>query len=340
MLGIPEGRIAAIARLDEFLRPGLRVVISTHVNADGDGCGSEVALSRMLALRGMAPVIVNPTPWPRGFDFLLGPDITDNSDAGAAALDGIDLLIVLDISDVSRLGHLADKVRALRVPKLCIDHHQPAHEPPGEVVLADTSACATGELIFDIAHQLGVPLDRSIATPLYTAILTDTGGFRFSNTTPRCHAIAAQLLAAGVDPEEMYRQVYASVPLGKLHLLRDALASLQVDETSGISWMAVTAEAVEQSNIKSEDMDGLVEHARSIKGTRIALFFRDLGHGRVKISFRSSGDVDVNTFARLFGGGGHMRASGALVAGALSEVVPRVVDAARLFVRDSTSGRN
>jgi phosphoesterase RecJ-like protein len=338
LLGIPDVRVPAIARLETVLRPGLVVALSTHVNADGDGCGSEVALARMLALRGMSPIIVNPTPWPRGFEFLLGPDIVDKSDAGAAALDNIDLLIVLDISDVSRLGVLADKVRASRVPRLCIDHHQPAHEPPGEVVLADTTACATGELIYDVAMQLGVQLDRAIATGLYTAILTDTGGFRFSNTSPRCHAIAAQLLAAGVDPEEMYRQVYASVPLGKLHLLRDALSSLEVDEASGISWMAVSADAVEQSNIKSEDMDGLVEHARSIKGTRMALFFRDLGHGRVKISFRSAGDVDVNTFARLFGGGGHTRASGALVPGALPDVVPRVVNAARDYMRGDAAG--
>ncbi len=335
LLEIPEARRAAIRRLDTFLVPGKRVAISTHVNADGDGCGSEVALARLLLSRHMLPVIVNPTPWPRNFAFLLDSDIVDHSAAGARALDNVDLLLVLDISDVSRLGVLADKVRALTIPKLCIDHHQPAKEPPGEVLLADTRACATGELIFDIALELDIPLTREIATSLYTALLTDTGGFRFSNTTPRCHAIAGALLAAGVDPEQMYLQVYASVPLGRLHLLRDALTSLQVDQASGLTWMSVTADAVERSEIKSEDMDGLVEHARSIKGTRMALFFRDLGHGRVKISFRSTGEVDVNSFAHQFGGGGHMRASGAMVTGSLDDVIPKVVSAARDYIRAS-----
>jgi phosphoesterase RecJ-like protein len=134
----------------------------------------------------------------------------------------------------------------------------------------------------------------------------------------------------------MYRQVYASVPIGKLLLLRDALTSLQVDAEHGLSWMAVTADAVERSGIKSEDMDGLVEHARSIKGTRMALFFRDLGHGRVKVSFRSAGEVDVNRFAREFGGGGHTRASGALIPGTLEQVVQRVVDAARRYAQAHT----
>jgi phosphoesterase RecJ-like protein len=332
LLAIPDARRAAIAKLGEFLKPGLRVALSTHVNADGDGCGSQVALARMLLARGMHPFIVNPTPWPRSFNFLLDADIVDASEKGAPALNKADLLIVLDISDVSRLGGLADTVRGLRIPRLCIDHHQPAQEPPGEVLLADTQACATGELVFDVGSQLGVKVTREIAVSLYTALLTDTGGFRFSNTTPRCHAIAGQLLSAGVDPEEMYRQVYASVPVGKLHLLRDALVSLQVDGDAGLAWMSVSADSVERSGIKSEDMDGLVEHARSIKGTRMALFFRDLGHGRVKISFRSSGEVDVNKFAHLFGGGGHTRASGALVNGSLSEVVERITSRARDYV--------
>jgi phosphoesterase RecJ-like protein len=332
LLEIPEARRLTIQHMGRLLTPGKRVALSTHVNADGDGCGSEMALARLLLARSMRPVIVNPTPWPRNFDFLLDDAVDDKSSAGERALSEIDLLIVLDVSDTSRLGTLADRVRALRVPKLCIDHHQPGSEPPGDIVLADTSACATGELVFDIAVELGIPISAGIGTCLYTALLTDTGGFRFSNTTPRCHAVASQLLLAGVRPEDMYRQIYASAPVGRLHLLRDALISLQLDPEFGLTWMSVTADAVERSGIKSEDMDGIVEHARSIKGTRLALFFRELGNGRIKISFRSTGEVDVNSFAREFGGGGHARASGALVRGSLEEVTESVVEAARTFL--------
>src|SRR5690242_5396905 len=136
-LTIPEPRRAAIERLAREFIPGRRVALSTHMNADGDGCGSEVALARMLAQRGLDVRIVNPTPWPDLFAFLLGDDVRDDTRKGAAALRNIDLLIVLDISDVKRLGVLADTVRNLRIPKLVIDHHIASDEPAGAIGLAD-----------------------------------------------------------------------------------------------------------------------------------------------------------------------------------------------------------
>ncbi len=331
LLAVPDDRILAIRALASGLTPGMTVALSTHVNCDGDGCGSEAALSRLLAQRGMHCRIVNPTPWPTMFRFLLGGPVQDFSDQGSAALrdPDVDALIVVDISDVKRLGNLSEVVRAMTVPRFCIDHHIPGDEPPAPVVVADTRASATGELVFDLAQVLDLHIDMETATALYIAILTDTGGFRFSNTTPRVHAIAAQLLARGVDPELMYRRVYASQSPGRVRLLAEALQSLGVEENIGLSWLSLAAGAKERYNVTSEEMDGIVEHPRSIAGTRLAIFFRDLGHNRVKISFRSSGNVDVNALAKPFDGGGHAKASGALVHGSLKEVEVRVLAAAR-----------
>ena len=283
----------------------------------------------MLAQRGMSVHIVNPTPWPDLFGFLLANDIVDRSHEGAAALKNIDLLIVLDISDVKRLGALADTVRALTVPRVVIDHHIPSDDRAGDIVLADTTACATGELVYDLACELEFDVTPVIAKSLYSAILTDTGGFRFSNTSPRCHAIAAELLSQGVDPEEIYQKVYASAPAGRVRLLAEVLQTLGVDHEKGLAWLTMHAGALEQYDVRQEDLDGIVEHARSIAGTRMAVFFRDLGHGKVKASFRSTGGVDVNAFARRFGGGGHARASGALIAGSLDDVRDKVLAEAR-----------
>lgn len=335
-LAVSAPRLEQLRLLAPFFRPGIRVALSTHINADGDGCGSEVGLARALAMMGLRPVIVNPTPWPDSFRFLLegsgdGPGdaaVEDASAHGVAALRDVDLLVVLDIADVKRLGVLADAVRTLAAPKLTIDHHIPSDEPPSAVIVTDTTACATGELVFDLLGALGRPLTPAIATALYTAILTDTGGFRFSNTSPRAHAVAAELLAAGVDPEAMYRRIYASVPAGKLHLLREALGTLEVDARRGISSISIPAGAMERYGVKSEDLDGIVEQPRSIAGTRLALLFRDLGHGKVKVSFRSTGDVDVNALARQFGGGGHAKASGAMITGTMDDVRARVLAAA------------
>jgi bifunctional oligoribonuclease and PAP phosphatase NrnA len=333
LLSVPQQRRESIERLAQELRAGRSVAISTHINADGDGCGSETALSRLLGQMGIRSRIVNPTPWPEMYKFLLGDDVRDASDMGAKALKDCDVLIVVDISDVKRLGFLAETVRKLNVPKLVIDHHLPSDEPPSTLMVADVTACATGELIYDLAMCLGLEITPDVARALYVALLTDTGGFRFSNTTARCLSIAGQLIASGVDPEEMYGRLYASMPLGRLHLLRDALATLEVDPEYGISWISVAAGAAEEYGLKSEDLEGIAEHPRSIGGTRLAVFFRDLGHDKVKASFRSTGDVDVNKFAKQFGGGGHARAAGALIEGSIDSVRHKVIAAAREFLR-------
>ena len=332
LLSVPQQRRESIERLAQELRAGRSVAISTHINADGDGCGSETALSRLLGQMGIRSKIVNPTPWPEMYKFLLGDDVRDASELGVKGLKDADVLMVLDISDVKRLGVLAETVRKLTIPKLVIDHHLPSDEPPSKLMVTDTAACATGELIYDFATVLGLKVTPDIARALYVALLTDTGGFRFSNTTARCLSIAGQLISSGVEPEEMYGRLYASMPVGRLHLLRDALATLEVDPEYGISWISVAAGAAEQYGLRSEDLEGIAEHPRSIGGTRLAVFFRDLGHDKVKASFRSTGDVDVNKFAKQFGGGGHARAAGALIDGNLEVVQRKVVAAARKFL--------
>lgn len=331
-LAVSEFRRESIARLEHELVPGRRVALSTHMNADGDGCGSQAALARLLRQRGLEAHIVNPTPWPELFNFLLGDDVRDETPRGAAALRDIDLLIVLDISDVKRLGVLADTVRALKVPKMVIDHHIASSDPAGTIEFSDVTASATGELVYDFARTLDLDITPEIAQSLYAAILTDTGGFRFSNTTPRVHAVAADLLTMGVEPEEMYVRIYASAPAGRVRLLADVLSTLGVDSQHGLAWLSMSATALEKYDVRQEDLDGIVEHARSIAGTRMALFFRDLGYGKVKVSFRSTGSVDVNAFARTFGGGGHAKASGALITGSLADVRERVIAAAREFM--------
>ncbi|MBL8996982.1 MAG: bifunctional oligoribonuclease/PAP phosphatase NrnA [Gemmatimonadales bacterium] len=329
LLAVPAARREAIQRIAAALRPGMTVALSTHINADGDGCGSQTALARLLGQMGVRAFIVNPTPWPELFRWLLGEDVEDRSAQGAAALKGVDRLIVLDISDLGRLGTLAAAVRALPQDALVIDHHLPGDEPPGKTMLSDTAACATAELVFDLARECGLTITTPIAKSLYTALVTDTGGFRFGNTSPRCLAVAAELLQAGVDPEQMYARIYSSVPLGRLHLLRDALDTLAVDMAHGMAWVTIEAGALEKHGVSSEDLDGVVEHPRSIAGVRLAMLFRDLGHGKVKVSFRSIAGVNVNTLARAFGGGGHARASGALIAGGIADVTERVLAEAR-----------
>ena len=166
---------------------------------------------------------------------------------------------------------------------------------------------------------------------LYTAIATDTGSFRFSNTTPRTHEIVGDLIRRGVDPEAMYGRLYA-VPLRRTILLRESLDTLEFDAEHGLAWITIPEDAMERLGALPEDLDGIIEHARTLEGTEVAILFRQTG-GSTKISLRSNGPTDVNAIARKFGGGGHVKAAGALIGGSLEKNRERVLAAVRAAVR-------
>jgi phosphoesterase RecJ-like protein len=335
---VGEARAAAAREVATAIAAARTVVLTTHVNADGDGVGSEIALVHLLKALGKEVAIANPTPIPDRFAFLLDPvRAHDRSPEAVKAIRAADLFLVVDIADLGRLGHLGAPIAARGIVTACIDHHQtPGTLPPGPR-LVDADAAATGELIHDLAGAAGWPLPPEAARALYVAILTDTGGFRFANTAPRTLRVAASLLEHGVHPERVYEQVYATAPLGRLRLTAEVLETLVVEPDVGLSWLTVPAGAIERHGTTPDDLDGLVEMARSVQGTRLALLFRSLASGSIKVSFRSVGDVDVAAFARRFGGGGHAKAAGASVAGSLDEVQRTVLAAARRLLRDGAT---
>jgi phosphoesterase RecJ-like protein len=307
-----------------------RVAMTTHVNADGDGIGSEIALVHLLRALEKDVWIANPTPIPPRYAFLLDPvRAHDRTAEAVAALRDADLFLVLDISDLGRLGHLADTIRGRGLVTACVDHHRSPGTLPAGPRLVDADAAATAELIYDLTAVAGWQLTPDVARALYVGLLTDTGGFRYSNTTPRTLRVAASLLEHGLDPERIYEQVYATAPVGRLRLTAEVLDTLVVEPEVGLAWITVPAGAIERHSATADDLDGLVEFARSVQGTRLALLFRSLAGGKIKVSFRSVGDVDVSRFAARFGGGGHAKASGASIKGTLDEVQRQVLTAAR-----------
>ena len=330
-VAIPPERARAAQEVAAVLTPGRRVALTTHVNADGDGVGSEVALWHLLTARGIAAAIANPTPIPDRFDFLLPPG-ADHSERAGREMESADVVVVLDISDLSRLGDLARAITRSHAV-VCIDHHVSAGSlPPGPRLVAPDAA-ATAELVFDLAGTAGWPLSRDVARALYVGILTDTGAFRFANTTPRALRVAGALLECGVNPESIYESVYASAPEGRIRLLAEVLATLVVERDAGLAWVTVPPDALRRHHATADDLDGIVEYPRSIASVRLALLFRQIANGRVKVSFRSLGDVDVAELARRFQGGGHQKAAGASLAASLAEAQEQVLAAAREYLR-------
>jgi len=333
---VPPSRASAARDVADALTSAHHVVLTTHVNADGDGVGSEIGLWYLLRACGVSVSIANPTGIPERFSFMI-PEGADASDRAVKEIERADIVASLDIGDLSRLGSLASVINKRQPSFVCIDHHVgPVKLPSGPCLIAP-EATATAELVFDLASVAGWTLTAEVAQALYVGLLTDTGGFRFSNTTARALRVAAALLEKGVDPESIYASVYASAPEGRVRLLAEVLQTLVVEPEVGLAWVSVPADALRRHEVTADDLDGIVEFPRSIAGVRMALLFRHIGNGRIKVSFRSMGEVDVAALAHQFGGGGHHRAAGASLAGTMAEVEERVLSAARGFLANGQS---
>lgn len=327
---IPGRRRRAVKQVADAMRAARRVVLTTHLNADGDGAGSEVAVAAWLRANGTKAHIVNPTPFPDVFRFLL-PDEDWVLEAGTVeaqrACDQADLAVVLDTGEVQRIGRVKPMIEHLTT--VVLDHHPPGDQAIGGISLRDPGAAATGELVYDVLLTTGGPWPDAALRGIYVAILTDTGSFRFSNSTPDAHRIAADLVERGVEPELMYQKVYGESPLRRFRLLEACLPTLQAED--GVGWMLVPRDAFDELGAANDDLEGLVDYPRAVAGVEVAMLFRHTTKG-TKVSFRATGSVDVNALAREFGGGGHVKASGALVDGTPDDVIPKVLAAARAAV--------
>ncbi len=326
----PEDRRERVDEVLEALGKARRVILTTHVNADGDGTGCQIALASWLRGLGREAWIINPTPFPDLFEFLL-PDedwiVHAGSDQAAELARTADLGIVVDTGELSRLGRVKPLFDGLPTT-IVVDHHPPGEDAIPGISFREPSAAAAGELVYDVLRASGEPLSADARDAIYVAIMTDTGTFRFSNATPGAFRIAAELVEAGTRPDVLHQHIYGSHPLHRLELLRDSLAELEVDDDGLVAWMSVPPKSFERLGATAGDLDGFVDYPRSVEGVEAGLLFRSLADGSTKVSFRSTGRLDVNVLARRFGGGGHVKAAGAKIRSPMEEARRDVVEAA------------
>jgi phosphoesterase RecJ-like protein len=305
-------------------------IITTHVNPDGDGLGSQVALTRYLrsAAGGQKNVhLLNSSPVPPNYSFLdpRGEIEVFEERRHGEIVHAAQVLFILDISDWERLRDLGKMARPSGIKKICIDHH-PAATPFGDIDLIDPRASSTGEMMYDLLSGLGAPIDQKTAEALYTALVTDTGSFRFSNTTPRAHEVAARLLEAGASPQTIYQRVYESQSREKVRLFAKALDKLNFDVDGKLAWMVISQPLLRETGAQPRDTEGFADYPRSIDGVEVSLLFLETEKGKVKVSFRSKGQHVINGLANRFGGGGHPYAAGALMDGPLADAIVAVLN--------------
>ena len=322
---VPPERASGLGQIRAELSSAQKVVMTTHLNADGDGAGSEAAMGGWLRRSGHEATIVNPTQIPETYRFLLDglPAWTPADQAGRVAIQEADLVLVLDTAEPSRLGNVMQLIESHRI--LTIDHHPPVTPSLGQPSVRDATAAAAGELIYDLIIGAGDTPTHAEARALDAAIATDTGSFRYGNTTSRVHLITAHLVALGVDPEDMYHRLYGGYTLARLSLLQRALAGLQTHDTLPVAWISLTETDMVETGADRDDVEGIVEYARRLEGIEIAVLLRELPDGRTKVSLRTSGDFDVAAAARELGGGGHVKAAGVLLDAPLADAVPLVL---------------
>lgn len=307
-----------------FMRENDRFLVVSHVSPDGDAVSSTLAVGLMLEALGKSFVMANADPVPGKFACLNG--FRDIQPAGGKAKSefSYEHVIAVDCADYERIGAAADWFAPDR-QLLNIDHHA-TNDGYGNVRLIRPDAASTTELLYELIEALGIGWSKPLAECIYTGLLTDTGGFRYSNTTPRVMEIASRMLSYGVVGHELAEALLERMPYSQVQLLRRALATLTFDCDRQICWMVLKLDDLAKSEASHEHSDGIVNYARNIEGVRVGLLFKETSHDEVKVSFRSDGSVDVAAFARTIGGGGHARAAGCTLRMPVEKAVVSVVE--------------
>jgi bifunctional oligoribonuclease and PAP phosphatase NrnA len=316
--------------LREILLSNKRFILSSHVRPDADAIGSELGLAAILQALGKDVRIVNPSAIPQTLKFL-DPDgrvLKIGDEIKAEALLENDVHIIVDTSSWNQLQDVGQMLRRSSARRVLIDHHA-SSDDLGAIEFKDTQAEATGVLILEMADALDLTIPPAVATPLFCAIATDTGWFRFSSVRESTYRVAARLIELGAQPDVIYRQLYEQYSVGRIRLAGCVLTRVTLDSDGKIAYTWVESGDFDRCGARPVDTEDLVNECLKIGGTQCAFIAVEQLNKTIKFSFRSRAGVDVAILAEQFGGGGHKQASGATLTGSLQEAVQRVLTATR-----------
>lgn len=295
----------------ESVKKARRILVTSHLDPDGDSIGSQLALNDWLKGLGKEVRIINQGKIPSKYLFLDEERAIEDFDPAKNIDWTADLIFVLECPTLERTGEVK-KLLKEGTKVINIDHH-PDNSFFGDISYVDTQACALGEIIYELLTSAGYHLDKRIATQLYAAILTDTGRFRFSNTTPEALRIGAELIALGANPKEINNQIYYNNSNASLKLLGFLLLNLGIYADGKISSLVIDQQTLEELKVSKEDTEGFVDYTLFLKGAEVGVLFTQKNDSKTKVSLRSQNSFDVSALARTFGGGGHRNAAGCTV---------------------------
>ncbi len=321
--------------IKKFFSSKENILITTHLNPDGDAIGSEIALALFLKEQHKRVYIVNSDPTPVFFQFLDKEFSIEQFDEikHRELLSSCDGCLIVDASEWKRLGTIHSALRQSGMPIACIDHHIGSNNIC-HAELIDNTASSTGELVYDFLIDQKARFTQTMLDALYTCILTDTGSFRFSNTTPRTHRIAADLLERGADFQLIYSTIFESNSKHRTWLKGELLANLHFEENDRLAWFVMPQSLLEKTGAHEWEAEGFSELPRTVNGVEISIMFTETKEGLAKASFRSRGNISINELAQQFGGGGHKYAAGAALSVPLEPAIKSVVAAAKTYLAE------
>ncbi|MAD51658.1 MAG: bifunctional oligoribonuclease/PAP phosphatase NrnA [Candidatus Marinimicrobia bacterium] len=326
-------------QINEMIIASERILLTTHENPDGDGLGSASTMYYHLQEEGKECRIINCSDLPVEYDFLNQNKIFELYDVKEHDkwLEKCDLAIIFDVGDFKRVRGIKDTINRNEIITINIDHHPHSEDHPFTLNVVDTNAAATGAIIFDYLKMARKkPMTKNMCEGLYTAIMTDTGSFRYSNTDAKCHEIAIECLKAGVETSRIYQRVYETKPQGGVRLLARVIDNITFDSGGELAWFSIDQKMLDAANASSKDVDGFTDFVRSIKGVEVAVMVFENGTNSCRINFRSKGKYAINDVAKYFGGGGHRFAAGAIVKGNKETIIPLVVTETKASLKEQS----
>ena len=303
-----------------------KILITTHEFPDADGIGSEIALCLALRELGKEAYCVNEEPLMERYQYL----DPDNVIKGCSDFKNTqkkfdpDLVVVVDTNTTARVGKKMEDLIQEGQETLYIDHH-PCRGHDFSKHCIDVKAAATGQLIGEMIESLGVKFTKKIALPIYTAIIIDTSSFRYPTVTASTHRLVAKLMDTGINPPEAYNGIYGTKKVIHMHLLGKILNSAATNAEETIAWISFKKEDIGQFKSDIEDTHGFINHLLILNHIKVAIMFRDDGE-HVKMSLRSSGDIDVGTIALALGGGGHSHSAATILTKEANTTLPQLIE--------------
>jgi phosphoesterase RecJ-like protein len=310
------------------IKKSQHLLLASHCDPDGDAISSLLAMGLALDKLDKKVTLYNASPIPAVYRFLPEVQRIVRHTKKAATYDAA---LILDCGNLSRVGEVYTKVNQIPVI-INIDHHV-TNTGFGNIQLIDPAACSTAEIVYRLIKALNAPINKAIATSIYTGILTDTGSFRFSNTNQAAFAISQEMVQYGVKPYNVAQHVFGTYSLGRIKLLNLALDSIEISDNGKLSVMTLTNAMFEETGTQPEDVDGIINYARRIEDVKVAALIQEQKNGGTNsdklrnfhVSLRSDGTVDVAAIAGAFGGGGHSNAAGFQVEMSMAKLKSKII---------------